>query len=101
MQKYHAKPIVIDNIRFASQLEGRYYKKLKLRQISNDIKYFLRQVPLHLPGKTKLVVDFLIFENNGEVRYVDTKGFMTQIAKLKIRQAEALYPIKIEIVKKA
>ena len=101
MQKYHAKPIVIDNIRFASQLEGRYYKKLKLRQLSGDIKYFLRQVPLHLPGKTKLVVDFLIFENNGDIRYVDTKGFMTQVAKIKIRQSEALYPIKIEIVKKA
>ena len=101
MSKYNAKPIEIDGIRFDSQLEGRYYQTLKLRKLANDLKYFLRQVPIHLPGKTKLVIDFVVFENDGNVRYIDTKGFMTAMAKLKIRQVEALYPIKIEIIKKA
>ena len=99
--KYHAIPTIVDGWRFDSRLESRYYQQLKLRQKAGDLKFFLRQVPLHLIGKTKLVVDFVIFENDGTTRFVDTKGVMTAMAKLKIRQAEELYPIKIEIVKNA
>lgn len=98
--KYKAIRTEFDGISFPSKLEAAYYKKLKLRLISKDIKYFLRQVPLHLPGNIKLIVDFLVFENDGSVRYIETKGMMTQIAKLKIKQAEAIYPIKIEIINK-
>jgi hypothetical protein len=98
--KYKAIRTEVDGISFSSKLEAGYYKKLKLRLISKDIKYFLRQVPFHLPGNVKLVVDFLVFENDGSVRYIETKGMMTPIAKLKIKQTEAIYPIKIEIIKK-
>lgn len=99
--KYKAKRTEIDGISFPSILESKYYQKLKLRLAAKDIKYFLRQVPIHLPGNVKLVVDFLVFENDGSIRYIETKGMMTPIAKMKIKQAEALYPIKIEIVRKA
>ena len=98
--KYKAKRTIVDSINFPSKLEARYYQKLKLRLQANDIKYFLRQVPIHLPANKKLVVDFMIAENDGSIRYVDTKGMITPTSKLKIDMVEALYPLKIEIVKK-
>ena len=59
--KYRAEPTVVDGIRFDSKLEARYYEQLKIRQAGGEVVGFLRQVPIHLPGKTKLVVDFLEF----------------------------------------
>ena len=50
--KYKAKQTEVDSIKFPSKLEAGYYLKLKLRKQAGDIKYFLRQVPLHLPGNT-------------------------------------------------
>lgn len=96
--KFNAKPTESDGIRFDSKLEARYYQKLKMLQQAGEIVFFLRQVPLHLEGGVKLVVDFVIFWKNGEVSFEDTKGIMTPQAKQKIKQAEAKYPIKIKIV---
>ena len=99
--KFSAKPTVVDGIRFDSQLEARYYKKLLLRKKAGEVNFFLRQVPLHLPGGTKLVIDFLEFHSDGHVHFVDTKGILTEAAKIKIREVEHHYPIEIELVKKA
>ena len=96
--KFHAKQTEADGIKFASKLESRYYKKLKMLQQAGEIVFFLRQVPLHLEGGVKLVVDFVIFWKNGDVTFEDTKGLMTSQAKQKIKQAESRYPIKIKIV---
>lgn len=98
--KYGAKPRITDGIRFDSQIESRYYEKLKLRQASGEVIFFLRQVPLHLPGKVKLVVDFVEFLSDQNVRFIDVKGFETKDFIMKKKMAEALYPIEIEIVKK-
>lgn len=97
--KFHAKPTETNGIRFDSKAEARYYEKLLLAQKSGDLLFFLRQVPFHLPGKTKYVVDFVEFWNDGEVKFTDVKGMETQTFKLKLRQVEELYPIKINIVK--
>ena len=96
--KFKAKAIVIDGIRFDSKKEGSYYRKLKIRQAAGDILFFLRQVPVHLPGQTRLVVDFLEFRTDGSVHFVDTKGVQTETFRLKKRQVEALYPFDIEVV---
>jgi hypothetical protein len=101
MSKYKAIPTYVDNIRFPSKLEARYYSKLKLRQQANDIKYFLTQVPFRLPGGIKYVCDFMVVENDGSIKYIDTKGIETATFKLKKKQVEALFPVKIEVVKKA
>ena len=36
--KYHAKAIVIDNIKFASQREGKRYQELRLRERAGEIR---------------------------------------------------------------
>lgn len=106
--KYRASPTVVDGIRFDSKLEARYYERLLLRQAAGEVVGFLRQVPIHLPGKTKLVVDFLEFRRRawhkeGELVpvFVDTKGFETEVFKVKVRQVRELYPwIRLEIVRR-
>ena len=62
--KYNARAVVIDGIRFDSVKEGRYYNQLKLRQQAGEVLCFLRQVPIHLPGQTRLVIDFLEFRTD-------------------------------------
>ena len=96
--KYGAKPTVIDGIRFDSIKEARYYSTLKLAQKTGELLFFIRQVPFHLPGGTKLVVDFVEFWSDGEVKITDVKGMKTDVYKLKKREVEHHYPIKINEV---
>ncbi|MEN5117481.1 DUF1064 domain-containing protein [Luteimonas sp. TWI662] len=95
--KYGAVPTVVDGIRFDSKREATYYQRLKLRVQSGEVIYFLRQTPVHLPGGTKLVVDFVEFLADGRVRYVDVKGRETPVFRLKRREVEHHYPIRIEL----
>ncbi len=100
--KYRAKPCEHDGIKFHSSLEAAYYKKLVLAKSNGDVITFLRQVPFHLPGGVKYVVDFLVFWENGDIEFVDTKGYETKDFKMKLKMVETLYaPIKVTIVKRA
>lgn len=99
--KYNAKPTVVDGIRFDSKLESRYYNRLKLAQKLGALLYFLRQVPIHLPGGVTMRIDFLEFWCDGVVTYTDTKGFVTRDWEVKRKIAENLYPIKIQLVRSA
>ena len=96
--KYRAQATVVDGIRFDSKKEARYYGELKLRQRAGEVLCFLRQVPIHLPGQTRLVIDFLEFHMDGSVHFVDTKGVQTETFKLKKRQVEDLFPFEVEVV---
>lgn len=98
--KYKAQPTYIDGVRFPSKLEARYYRILKLREKNKDLRYFLVQVPFRLPGGVVYRCDFMVVENDGSIRYIDTKGVETPAFKIKKKQVEALYPVKIEVVKK-
>lgn len=95
--KYGATPTSVDGIRFDSKREAAYYQKLKARVAAGEVQYFLRQTPLHLPGGTKLVVDFVEFLADGRVRYVDVKGHETQTFRVKKREVEHHYPVRIEL----
>jgi len=96
--KYKAKPIYIDGYRFDSIKESEYYKKLNLRQKAGDIKYFLRQVPLHLSPKVTYRIDFVIVDHEDKISYFEVKGYMTPLSQAKISWAEQLFDIKINIV---
>ncbi len=96
--KFSAKPTTVDNIRFDSKKEARYYADLKLLQKAGDIIFFLRQVSFHLPGGVRHVVDFQEFRRDGTVHFVEVKGFDTPQGKMKRKMVEAVYPIKIEVV---
>lgn len=97
--KYRAEPTEVDGIRFDSKLEARFYCQLRNQLTAGQILGVLRQVPFHLPGKTRLVLDFQIFNLDGTSFFVDTKGFETEVFKVKLRQVRELYPwARIEII---
>lgn len=98
--KFSAKKVDYDGIKFDSKLEGSYYLHLKRLQQFGDVLFFLRQVPIHLLGGTKLVVDFQVFYADGSCRFIDTKGVETPDFLIKKREVEAIYPFEIEVVKR-
>lgn len=96
--KYGAVVTHVDGIRFDSKREAKYYEQLKLRMAAGEVSYFLRQVPIHLPGGTKLVIDFQEFHADGSVHYVDAKGRETPAFRIKQREVHHHYPFRIELV---
>lgn len=98
-RKYRNTPVVVDGIRFDSKREANFYIGLKARIASGEVEYFLRQVPIHLPGGTKYVVDFQVhYSDAKKPEYVDVKGFQTKEFKIKLRAVEFHYPINITLV---
>lgn len=93
--KFGNIPTEIDGIKFQSKKEARRYSELLLARRSGDLLFFLRQVPFHLPGDTRYVVDFVEFWANGDVIFTDVKGFRTPTYLFKKKLVESLYPIKI------
>lgn len=84
---------------YASRAEANYAKGLAARKAAGLVLFWLEQCPIHLPGNTKYVVDFLEFHADGTTHFVDVKGMETPMFKLKKKQVEALYPhIEIEVV---
>jgi hypothetical protein len=93
--KYHAKPVIINGIRFSSQKEGKRYQELLYARKSGDCLWFLRQVPFHLDGGVKYLADFLVFWKDGKVTVEDVKGFRTPVYRVKRGWVESKYPIEI------
>ena len=93
--KYRAVRCQVDGFNFDSKMEANYYMLLKDMQAKGEIKFFLRQVPFHLPCNIKYVCDFAVFDADG-VQFVDVKGVETQAFKIKKKQVEALFNIKIQ-----
>ena len=101
--KYGATRAKRGELNFHSKREAAYYDKLVNDQKEGKISFFLMQVPFQLPGKTKYLLDFMTFRTthyvNYLIEYIDVKGFMTPMSKMKIAQVEDIYKIKIDIVK--
>lgn len=96
--KYNAVIVERDGYKFDSKKEAKYFDELLLRVKAKEVLFFLRQVPFHLPGKVVYRLDFLEFHPDGSVHFVEVKGFDTPMGKLKRKQTEELYPVKIEVV---
>jgi len=96
--KYRAIAVEYDGFRFDSKKEARRYNELKFMKNQGKIVFFLRQVPLHLPGRVIYRVDFQIFWADGTVSFEDVKGYRTKEYIAKKKLVEAHYPIEIEEV---
>lgn len=108
--KYHAKPQVLDGIRFASLKEMRRYQELSLLQCVKAIadlecqpKFPLAVVeiyrtgwPIRLNTVAHYVADFRYTDlKTGEIIVEDTKGFRTETYKLKKKLVEAIQGIHV------
>jgi len=98
--KFKAQPAMRGDRRFDSQLEAKYFDYLTSLQLGGSVVFFLRQVPFHLPGRTRYVVDFQVFWADGRVEFIDVKGMETELFKVKKRQVEEIYPVDIILAKK-
>lgn len=112
--KYNAVKTKVDGFTFDSKAEAKRYEELKLLQMDGQISYFLCQVPFRLPGGIIYRVDFQIFgyhiamiDRCGLVRttemvtrYEDVKGVLTDVSKIKIKQVQEIYGIKINLITK-
>lgn len=97
--KYRSKRVKTEKGNFDSKKEFNFFGDLLVLQRAGEVSFFLRQVPFHLPGKVKYIVDFVVFYKDGSVKFYDIKGFETPMFKLKKKQVEELYPVQIVIVK--
>ena len=107
--KYNNEKIIVDGIKFDSKREyGRWFE-LKMRERLGEITDLQRQVefPLSINGKPllskakrplKYIADHSYVEK-GILHVEDVKGFQTEASKLKIAIFEAIYNIKVEIIK--
>jgi hypothetical protein len=108
MNKYKNRKIVVDNIKFESNLEATRYKELKLLQRAKQISKLRLQVPFLLQegfkknGKTHRKIEYIadfVYEENGQTIVEDTKGMKTETFKIKQKLFEYKYPeLSIKII---
>jgi hypothetical protein len=97
--KYGANPCIAnDGTRCPSRKHMQYHNDLVFAHKSGCIKLFLREVPFDLPGGVKHRVDYLIFNLDGTYQFVEVKGRDLYVGKMKRKQVEEIYGIKIEVV---
>jgi hypothetical protein len=96
--KYNAKKTEYNGVKYDSIKEAKYAQDLDLLVRKGEVLFYLRQVPIDLPGKVKYRVDFQEFHSDGTIHFVDVKGVRTKTYIMKKKQVEDLYPITIEEV---
>ena len=105
MGKYHNKKAVIDGIRFDSKKEANYYTYLKILRDSGKIwnlelqKKFVLQDKFTLNGKTYRAINYIadfVYEDDNGMHVVDTKGYRTEVYKIKKKMFAYKYQIEIE-----
>lgn len=110
--KFHAKKVVIDDLTFDSQIEGRYYKHLKDQQAKGMIDHFERQVvyPLidtiridgHTMSKVEYKADFVVYESpDSDGKIIDIKGsknIITPVFRLKRRLVALKYGKVVHVI---
>ena len=93
--------MTIDGHKFPSQKEAKRYQELKLMEKAGTITDLQLQVPFPLVKKSeygrelRYYADFVYFDN-GEMVVEDTKGYKTDVYKLKKRLMQELYDITIK-----
>lgn len=101
--KYHNQPVTIDGIRFASKREGKRYSELKLLEQAGSITDLKLQprfpIRHNLITICAYVADFQYTDcSTGKTIVEDTKGFRTQVFKLKKKLVKAFYNLDIREV---
>ncbi len=102
--KYNAHQTLYNGARYASMAEAKYAQELDIRLKVGEIKAWERQIPFDLmvgnKKVTRYVIDFVEIGLDGNKTYVEVKGVWTDVAKLKRKLFEALYPdLKYKVVK--
>ena len=108
LSKYNARKTIIDGIKFDSKKEAGRYKELKLLEKAGEIKNlqlqprFTLQESFKYQGKTErkitYIADFMYEEKNGQVVVEDTKGYRTDVYKIKRKMFLKRYSEKYKFI---
>ena len=100
--KFNNEKTIVDDILFDSKKEADYYLELQILKkagVVTDFELqpkFVLQPSYYKDGKKIQAItykaDFKVFYKDGRVEIVDTKGFETQVFKIKKKMLEYLYP---------
>lgn len=97
--KYNAKKVNIDGLKFDSQSEGEYYSELKLQEKAGLIKGIETQVKESFYAYGKFIcnyyVDFLVYHNDGSIEYIEHKGLASPLWRMKWKMLVAKYDQEI------
>ncbi|MBO1515027.1 DUF1064 domain-containing protein [Metabacillus bambusae] len=107
-RKYGNKIVVVDNHKFDSKEEAKYYDQLKWLLQAKQIKSFklqpkyLLQEAFKKNGKTfrkiEYIADFEIHNLDGSIEVVDVNGVETEAFKIKRKLFEMKYPYKLSLI---
>jgi hypothetical protein len=94
--KFNNKKTVFNGLVYDSKFEAGYAGELALRLKVKEIKKIERQVriPLDVNGFhiCSYIADFVVTNKDGSKEIHETKGFATEVFRLKWKLLEALYP---------
>lgn len=80
-----------------SKFEAGKAQELELLKKAKEIKDFQEQVKIALVVNgfhiCNYYIDFVVEHNDGEIEYIETKGYATDVWKLKWKLFEALYDL--------
>lgn len=103
--KYHSKKVYIGNLKFDSKKEANRYLELRSMLDNGEISELELQVPFVLIpafnlGKKKYrqmcyIADF-VYMKDGQQVVEDTKGYRTEVYKIKKKLMAYLYHIQIK-----
>lgn len=105
--KYKNRVTRIDDINFQSFREANRYKELKLLERAGKIDKLRLQVPFELQpayeidGEKRLPIKYVadfVYTEDGKMVVEDSKGFQTQVYKIKRKMFEYRYKTKIKEV---
>jgi hypothetical protein len=107
--KFNAKKTRYNGHLYDSKYEAEFAKGLDiLKGATNEdvrVEEWTRQLPFDIVinGKKvgRYICDFKVIYANGRVRYIDTKGYDTELSKFKRKCVEACFSnVKIEVIHK-
>jgi hypothetical protein len=79
--------------RYRNALERAYAQHLELRWRAGDLAgWRYEPIKLRLADGAFYTPDFLVVQNSGEMELHETKGFMREAARVRLKVAVELYP---------
>jgi hypothetical protein len=78
--------------RYASKLEAKVAGEIETLMRAGRILDWVEQVPVRLPGGIRYLIDFMVLDVDGTVRFIECKGVETRVWTNKLRQLAELHP---------
>lgn len=99
-RKYRNEPAISFDRVFESTLEAERAGELMILLKEGKIFNLYFQVPFVLQGGVKYVADFVYLDDKLDCVVEDTKGVWTRSSKDKVKQFEAAYRKKVNVIKR-